>query len=710
MHTGLLEASPDCIKILSVDGRLQFMNRNGRCLMEIDDFDQISSAHWPDLWPREYRDTIEQAIATARSGGVVRLSAPCPTAKGTPKWWDVFVSPIRDETGAIVSIMSTSRDVTHLKAVELSLKESEQRFRALADTIPQLAWISDPEGNISWFNQRWLDYTGLSLEQSTGRGWRQAHDPEHLDRVASRFLAVLERGEDWEDTFPLRGRDGTYRWFLSRARPLRNATGKAVLYCGTNTDVTEQREQSQRLRQLARVVNMSHEAILVWDREGGILNWNRGCVDLYGYTRHEALGRISHDLLATQHPVPRAEFERFLIEEGSWNGELLHKAADGSDVWVESRQELIRVGGRQVILETNRDITERRRADNLRDLLLAEINHRVKNTLAIVQSLAHQTAKTSETVSQFARRFDGRLHALAGAHSILTESNWVGAPIEGLVRAQLVLHGERTAAVSYEGEDVFLPPQVAVQMSLAINELTTNALQHGALTRPTGRVAIRWLVEPSEDLDILSFEWVETGTMHDSFTRGQGFGLKFLDRLNHLPSIKAETKFEPDRLTARITIDIPREQPGPAPVLFNFGRERQSVALHQALPRNAEPDHVLIVQQQSPEAYRFDEMAGSLGFGTVGPVSEPAEIERRLKGHHYLLAIVDLDGLEDKVGDLLASIETSKVPVMVVGSNSALTRCSAELSGHSRMAKPLTAEKLMGELLALPVRTKPGPG
>lgn len=710
MDTGLLEASPDCIKILSLDGQLQFMNDNGRCLMEIDDIRQVSSVRWPDLWPPEYRDTIEQALATARSGGVVRLSAPCPTAKGTPKWWDVFVSPIRDEVGAVVSIMSTSRDVTHLKAVELSLKESEQRFRALADTIPQLAWISDPRGNISWFNQRWLDYTGLTLEQTTGRGWEQAHDPEHLDRVASRFLAILERGEDWEDTFPLRGRDGTYRWFLSRARPLRDATGKAVLYCGTNTDITEQREQSQRLRQLARVVNMSHEAILVWDRESGILNWNRGCVDLYGYTRNEALGRISHDLLATQHPMPRAEFERFLIEEGSWSGELLHKAADGSDVWVESRQELIRVGGREVILETNRDITERRHSDYLRDLLLAEINHRVKNTLAIVQSLAHQTAKTSETVAQFARRFDGRLHALAGAHSILTESNWIGAPIEGLIRAQLVLHGERTAAVTYDGEDVFLPPQVAVQMSLAINELTTNALQHGALTRPAGRVAIRWFVEPREELDILRFEWVETGSMKDSMTRGQGFGLKFLDRLNHLPSIKAETNFEPDRLTARITIDIPREQPGPGPALFSFGRERPSIVPIHTTPRNAEPDYVLIVQQQSPEAYRFDEMAGSLGFGTVGPVSDPSEIQRRLKGHDYLLAIVDLDGLEEKVADLLASIESDKVPVMVVGSNSALTRCSAELSGHSRMAKPLTAEKLMGELLALPSRSKPGGG
>ncbi|MCK8786691.1 response regulator [Roseomonas sp. NAR14] len=146
----------------------------------------------------------------------------------------------------------TGRDAGHESAAgapaQAAREVTRRELLALADTMPQMAWIAAPDGNIFWYNNRWYEYTGATPEQSRGDGWRTLHHPDHLERVASRFAQALAAGEPWEDTFPLRGRDGGYRWFLSRALPLRDERGEIVQWSGTNTDVTEQRAAEERLR------------------------------------------------------------------------------------------------------------------------------------------------------------------------------------------------------------------------------------------------------------------------------------------------------------------------------------------------------------------------------------------------------------------------------------------------------------------------------
>jgi PAS domain S-box-containing protein len=134
-----------------------------------------------------------------------------------------------------------------------ALQESERQFRTLADSIPQLAWMAEPDGSLFWYNHRWYEYTGTSAEQVAGWGWRAVHDPEILPEVLSKWQAALDSGEPFQMIFPLRGADGSFRQFLTLAMPIRDAQGKIVRWFGTNTDITEQRRSEEALRQTEKL-------------------------------------------------------------------------------------------------------------------------------------------------------------------------------------------------------------------------------------------------------------------------------------------------------------------------------------------------------------------------------------------------------------------------------------------------------------------------
>ncbi|MFM5917131.1 MAG: PAS domain-containing protein [Novosphingobium sp.] len=148
----LLEQSQDCVKLVDTEGRVGFMNRNGRCSMEIDDFCTVEGAHWWDLWPEEAKGRVREAVREAAAGRESRFEAFCPTAKGTPKWWDVTVSPVRDNDGGIFQIVSFSRDVTEQvkarEALETMAFEMRHRLRnafALSGAVATLSAKTMPE-------------------------------------------------------------------------------------------------------------------------------------------------------------------------------------------------------------------------------------------------------------------------------------------------------------------------------------------------------------------------------------------------------------------------------------------------------------------------------------------------------------------------------------------------------------------------------------
>ncbi len=154
-------------------------------------------------------------------------------------------------SGNASGIVLEITDLTERKQSQLELEDSEARFSQLADHISQLAWMTREDGWIFWYNRRWYEFTGTTLEEMQGWGWKSVHHPDHVSRVEQKFRDHLQAGQPWEDTFPLRGADGEFRWFLSRAMPIRDADGNIVRWFGTNTDIEEAKRLQEELRETA---------------------------------------------------------------------------------------------------------------------------------------------------------------------------------------------------------------------------------------------------------------------------------------------------------------------------------------------------------------------------------------------------------------------------------------------------------------------------
>jgi PAS domain S-box-containing protein len=159
---------------------------------------------------------------------------------GTTRWVEA-TGRVSFEAAAPARMVGIVQDVTDRKFAEEKLRASEERFRELANNIDQFAWTCDDLSFRTWYNDRWYEYTGTTFEEMRGEGWKRVHDPAHLDRVVAHLQKCMQSGRPWEDTYPLRGKDGRYRWFLSRAVPIRDASGRVVRWFGTDTDVTELR-------------------------------------------------------------------------------------------------------------------------------------------------------------------------------------------------------------------------------------------------------------------------------------------------------------------------------------------------------------------------------------------------------------------------------------------------------------------------------------
>jgi len=353
-------------------------------------------------------------------------------------------------------------------------------------------------------------------------------------------------------------------WYEMRVQPYRTVDNTIDGIMVTFLDVTERRQveevlrlSEQTLRQDQRLVELSRDPIFIWDLDEGIRFWNRGSEELYGYSGEEAISKSKDQLLATEVPGSSlAELRDKLLAEGSYSGETRHRTKDGRWLIVETRIVLETMGGKRLALESTRDVTERRRWEECQRLLLGELTHRVRNTLAVVQAIAHQSLRTPGSTEDFVERFDGRLAALASAHTLLVNSEWRGADLATLARSQLEAVTPNSARVRISGEPVTLPADLATPFGLILHELTTNAAKHGALTLPSGTVSLRWAVDRASDGHVLRITWREQGGPPVRQRATSGFGGMLIE--SGLPGATVRREYDPAGLICTIELPLPK--------------------------------------------------------------------------------------------------------------------------------------------------------
>lgn len=307
------------------------------------------------------------------------------------------------------------------------------------------------------------------------------------------------------------------------------------LFLGFLRDISERKAAEAALRQSEARISATYNHALVGiaevDQDGRFVRANDQFTVMTGYSLEELRGKT---FLEITHPSDFTDERNRFVEH--WSGardsytvEKRYVRKDGSVVWVELAASIVRNedGSSAYGVRIVRDITDKKRAEEQQRLLVQELNHRVKNTLSVVQGLAHQTFKSGAAPMHLVRSFEGRLGALAAAHNLLMKQTWEATPIRDAVEAALRPFQSAQRRIHMDGPALLLMPSATVSLTLSLHELATNAAKYGALSNDNGAVDLQWEIE-AETLTIL---WREHGGPSVARPGKTGFGTKLLERV-----------------------------------------------------------------------------------------------------------------------------------------------------------------------------------
>jgi PAS domain S-box-containing protein len=483
---------------------------------------------------------------------------------GTRVDLDVHSSSVRDEQGCFSYGVRVVQDVTEAKRMDDRIRESERHLRELLEALPAAVYTTDASGRISFYNKAAVEMAGRTpqlgdewcvtwrLFNQDGTPLPHDHCPMALalkeDRVIRGVEAIAERP------------DGTRVPFIPFPTPLHDSDGRLVGGINMLVDITERKKAEDYAARLAAIVEFSDDAIISKNTNGIIQTWNKGAERLFGYEATEVIGEPINILI----PPDRQDEEPAIlgrIRRGEHidHYETVRMCKDGSLLDVSlTISPLMDASGRIIgASKIARDVTEKRRHEERRQLLINELNHRVKNTLATVQSLAAQTFRAENKTPAFGR-FESRLVALSRAHDVLTEENWEGADLHELIGRTITpicIAPEQRFNIS--GPVLRLRPKVALSLSMAFHELCTNAAKYGALADGVGRIKIAWEVGDIDSGRRLRLRWEEVGGPKVETPRQKGFGSRLLERaLCHELEAQVELTFAPSGVVCEIVTPL----------------------------------------------------------------------------------------------------------------------------------------------------------
>ncbi|QOJ36604.1 MAG: PAS domain S-box protein [Nitrospira sp.] len=352
--------------------------------------------HMGDGWLRRLHPDDQQATLTQWHRQLAERS-PFETecrikaATGRYRWFHTQLTPIRDESGVLVKWLGTSTDIDDSKQAQ----ELQARLGAIVESSSDAIFSKGLDGRVTTWNRSAELMFGYPADEMIGHSILTLV-PQELRIEELLLIEQVKTGRRLQQYETTRRRKGGRSLEVSLTlSPITDDKGRVVGVSTIARDITARKRADELLEQQRTLLELSYEPIFAWDMDHGIVDWNRGCEQLYGYTKAEALGQASHLLLHTQLPCSLSDIHAALETTGSWTGEIRQRTKEGQEVLVESRWSLLQTNGRRLVLETNWDITERRRAEVLilkknKDLetLLHVTSHDLKEPLRAIESFS----------------------------------------------------------------------------------------------------------------------------------------------------------------------------------------------------------------------------------------------------------------------------------------------------------------------------------
>jgi PAS domain S-box-containing protein len=484
---------------------------------------------------------------------------------------DVLItSNSRFDDGKLINTRCFTMDVTQLREVERARRESEERLAATYEAATIGIAEADETGRLLRVNDAICKMLGRSREQLLSMTFS---DYTHQDDRAEDNYNYARQVQGEIDSYSVRKRarklDDTIVYLDVYASAVRDEAGRFLYGVRVIQDVTNAKRMEDRIRESERHMRDLLEglpaAVYTTDANGRITFFNKACIEMAGRTPH--LGDewcVTWRLYtADGAPLPHDQCPMAIAlkEDRPVRGaEAIAERPDGTLVpFIPYPTPLHDADGKLIgAINMLVDITGRKQAENRQKTLIDELNHRVKNTLATVQSLAMQTARHSDSLQDFSKRYEKRLLGLARAHDLLTRRHWEDAPLDYLAQEILApmaaSFGER---VKIEGPSVTLNPRAALSLTMALTELATNAAKYGALSSEAGMLSFTWRVRESAGQSVLDLIWQESGGPAVRPPTRRGFGTRLIERcIERDLSGELDLVFDSRGLCCRMTVPL----------------------------------------------------------------------------------------------------------------------------------------------------------
>ncbi|MBQ0822141.1 PAS domain S-box protein [Microvirga sp. HBU67558] len=481
--------------------------------------------------------------------------------KGVPErvWMNLDYSPVIDESGRPGGVLAVVVETSDRVKTEAALRESETRLRGVLDGMGESLALLDKDFRIVDMNAEALRLEGRPRDEVIGKTHWEAHpdaDPalgEMFRRaMATRVPVNMRHRYVWPH--------GRVSWISMHAYPV--GDGLAVFY----GDITEQVESEERLRESEERLRLMADAVpqIIWitDAEGNAEFFNRqwflytGAVNGPTTAAQTALDFVHAD----DEAVTMQAYEEARRTGGVFEVEHRIRSKEGEYRWFLVRAEPyrdLRTGEIVRWFGVSIDIHGRRVAEEHQSLLINELNHRVKNTLATVQSVASQTLRNAESTDQAKEALEARLFALSRAHDVLTRENWEGADLYDIVEQAVAPYSSRGEdRLHLAGSRVRVPPRTALALAMALQELATNAVKYGALSNETGAIRIAWSVQATRSEPRLHLRWEERGGPAVRPPSRRGFGSRLIER-SLSQDLGGTTRIEFPQTGVICTVDAP---------------------------------------------------------------------------------------------------------------------------------------------------------